>query len=481
FTGHDDGKGHALAVALPDDVLQAIVAAGLANKTPDRSNDCGKTDSCNNGYSGDNTHPGTTSANITQQNYFANAVTKAILPKFTQDGRPFVLVFWSRDPDGTQHNQGDSLHQLTPGINGPTSRKALANADADLKQIVDFINADPKLRNNTDIFITSDHGFATISRHEVNRAMAPTQSYSATFSYKNSDGQLEIPSGSLPNGFLAIDLAHALKLNLFDPDQVLSVADGKNVYRRVDPTGTIPEAVQHPQRGDGLLGEKVEMPDGSDASVIVAANGGSDLIYLPDHDRDRAQAIVEFLSSQDYVGGIFVDYSRYGPMAGALDLTDVSLAGSARLPRPAMAVAFKKFNLQPGDRQTAAQIADTVLQEGQGMHGGLGRDSTFNNMAVIGPDFKQRYTDASPVGNADIAPTVARILGFELPANGRLTGRVAAEALRIGPHATAYSKKVASSPAVHGRRTLLHYQQVGSERYLDEACFLEQSKVACEP
>jgi len=32
--------------------------------------------------------------------------------------KPFVLVFWSRDPDGTQHNHGDSSH-LTPGINGP--------------------------------------------------------------------------------------------------------------------------------------------------------------------------------------------------------------------------------------------------------------------------------------------------------------------------------------------------------------------------
>jgi hypothetical protein len=34
----------------------------------------------------------------------------------------FVVVFWSRDPDGTQHNQGDSLSQLSPGINGPTSK-----------------------------------------------------------------------------------------------------------------------------------------------------------------------------------------------------------------------------------------------------------------------------------------------------------------------------------------------------------------------
>jgi hypothetical protein len=65
---------------------------------------------------------GTHSANVEQQNYFVDVVTKVILPAFAKDGRPFMLVFWSRDPDGSQHNQGDSLNQLTPGINGPTSR-----------------------------------------------------------------------------------------------------------------------------------------------------------------------------------------------------------------------------------------------------------------------------------------------------------------------------------------------------------------------
>jgi len=43
-----------------------------------------------------------------------------------------VLVYWSRDPDGTQHGQGDSLNELTPGINGPTSRAAIRNADDNL-------------------------------------------------------------------------------------------------------------------------------------------------------------------------------------------------------------------------------------------------------------------------------------------------------------------------------------------------------------
>lgn len=48
--------------------------------------------------------------------------------------------------------------------------------DDNFKQILDYVNADPKLRENTDILVTSDHGFATISRHEIDSAMHVTQS-----------------------------------------------------------------------------------------------------------------------------------------------------------------------------------------------------------------------------------------------------------------------------------------------------------------
>ena len=43
-----------------------------------------------------------------------------------------MLVFWSRDPDGAQHNHGDSLGKLVPGINGPTSLAGIRNADDNL-------------------------------------------------------------------------------------------------------------------------------------------------------------------------------------------------------------------------------------------------------------------------------------------------------------------------------------------------------------
>ena len=88
-----------------------------------------------NGNAGTAATPGTKVANIAQQDYFVDVATKVVLPLFKARNRPFVLVFWSRDPDGTQHNQGDSLNQLTPGINGPTSLASIKNADDDLGRI----------------------------------------------------------------------------------------------------------------------------------------------------------------------------------------------------------------------------------------------------------------------------------------------------------------------------------------------------------
>ena len=183
---------------------------------------------------GDVVSAGTRAANIDQQQYFADVLTRALLPMYKASGKPFVVVFWSRDPDGTQHNQGDSLNQLVPGINGPTSRAAVLNADANLAQILGAIAADRRLRETTDVFVTSDHGFATISKHEIDAQGHGSNAYATRFVYLASNGQPEVRAGWLPPGFLAIDLAHALNLPLFDPDRQVQV-DGRARYLPVDP------------------------------------------------------------------------------------------------------------------------------------------------------------------------------------------------------------------------------------------------------
>ena len=174
------------------------------------------------------------------------------------------------------------------------------------------------------------------------------------------------------------------------------------------------------------------------------------------------------------MGGLFVD-SSFGPIPGALPLSEIGLEGAATMPRPSIVVSFRTFALDPANPwQTAVQIADTTLQEGQGMHGSLGRDNTFNNMAAMGPDFRKGWVDRAPVGNADIAQTLAHVMGLRLTARGPLAGRVLHEALTGGPDApAARRRRIVSPPSASGRSTVIESQALGTHTYLDQACLVE--------
>ncbi len=473
----DDRTGTAAGLPLPADIEVRLQAAGLPLAAPLRTQPAGN-----------NVTPGTRVANVAQQRYFADAITRAVLPAFTEAGqgahagRGFILVYWSRDPDGTQHTQGDSLGSLVPGINGPTSRAAIRNADDNLKQILAYVESDPALAATTDVFVTADHGFATISKRDLDASgRRHTRSYAASRTYRDASGRQEVDAGALPPGFVAIDLARGLDLPLFDPDGRVTV-DGRPMYQRVDLTIEQPTATARPRpvRGNGLLGGtgRVGGPTDAptDARLVVAANGGSDLIYLPG-ERDPALLgrIVTFLAGQDYTGGIFVD-DAYGEVPGTLPLSAINLKGSAALPTPAVLLNFRGFATDPGNRfMTGVEIADNNLQQGQGMHGSFNRSDTFNFMVAAGPDFKESLVDTAPVGNADIAITFAHLLGFDLGAKGTLAGRVIHEALARGPDALPSERYLRASARGPGSafRTVLLFQRLGGHLYADEACFTE--------
>jgi arylsulfatase A-like enzyme len=473
----DDSTGTHAGIPLPPALANRLLfELHFPPEAPGRSNGYPAASQYNNGNAGGVTRPGTLAANVVQQKWMIDMATRVVLPQFVADtSRPFALVYWSRDPDATQHNEGDSLGALYPGINGPSSLLGVRNADRNLQRLLDWLDAHPAVKANTDLVVTSDHGFATISRREIDRTGRPTASQSAKRRYVDAHGRLEVAAESLPPGFLAIDLAYDLQAGLFDaarPEQ--TAAQPAFARLHIDYPQDIDSGVwDHPSSGSALLGFSVNKADGSDAKAIVAANGGSDLVYVPDGSRETVQSIVGLLMKYDYVSAVFVD-DRYGPVPGTLRLGAINLVGSARLPRPAIVVAFKTFYFDPNDVRTAAQISDTGLQEGQGMHGGFGRDSTWNNMAAVGPDFKKGFVDEAPVGNADITPTLARVLGFQMKPRGHLVGRVAREALTGGPDAPRVALERQVSAAANGRQTVLLYQELDGVRYPDAAC-------ACEP
>jgi arylsulfatase A-like enzyme len=426
----DDLTGREGGIPLSAILTADLQQSGLPAEAPTRGD---------NGKAGNINTPGTVIANVEQQKYFVDVTTKVLLPRFKTAGKPFVLVFWSRDPDGSQHNQGDSLGKLSPGINGPTSMAAIRNADANLARIKAALET-LGLDKTTDILVVADHGFSTISKQSLSSPAAKTV-YADT------------AAGQLPPGFLAIDLAVALNLPLFDPDSGNESVD----YR----------AGRHPKKANGLLGRDAAKPD-----LVVAANGGSDLLYLPNANAgELAPRVVQALLAQDYVSGLFVDDSL-GSIPGTLPLSAINLQGSALTPVPSIVVNFRS-TATGCKRQVlcAAEVADTGLQQGQGMHGSFSRADTYNFMAASGPDFRQGYVDKSPASNADVGKTLASILGLDVPVKGKLAGRILSEAMPGGKAAKCVSGTARSAPGLYGLRTVLKYQAVGQTRYFDVAGF----------
>jgi arylsulfatase A-like enzyme len=422
----DDSTGRAGGIPLSDEMTKRLTAAELPVQTPTRGD---------NGKAGNATTPGTVVANVEQQAWFTDAVAKAVLPMFKERNKPFLLVYWSRDPDGSQHNQGDSLGRLVPGINGPTSLASIKNADDNLAKLQAALK-EQGLEATTDIIVTADHGFSTISKESAT-------SWAAQQSYK------DVLPNQLPSGFVALDLAHALGMTLFDPD-----AKGAELA-----------AGSFPSRGNGVIGSDAAHPQ-----IVVAANGGSDLIYLPTADKVLAAKIVSFLSSQDYTSGLFVD-DALGRIAGTLPLSAIMLKGTAATPTPAIAISFRSFSTGCADPTTCGvSVADTGLQQGQGMHGSFSRADTRNAMGAAGPSFRQRFEDTAPASNADVGMTITQLLGLKIKAKGKLTGRVLFEALPNGPMPVVQKVTLRSEPDALGNRTVAITQTVGdTTHYFDVA------------
>jgi len=105
----------------------------------------------------------------------------------------------------------------------------IRNADDNLAQLRKALD-DLGLSASTNVIVSSDHGFSTISKESKT-------SPSAKMSYSDT------PKDFLPMGFLAIDLAKALNLPLFDPnDKNAKIGDNA-----------------HPKAGNGVLGQRSQL------------------------------------------------------------------------------------------------------------------------------------------------------------------------------------------------------------------------------
>jgi arylsulfatase A-like enzyme len=118
------------------------------------------------------------------------------------------------------------------------------------------------------------------------------------------------------------------------------------------------------------------------------------------------------------------------------------------------------------DRKNDAGFAGTTTQSGVAGHGTSSPYDIHNTLIAAGPDFRERATSDAPTSNADIAPTLLRLLG--LPAAPTMTGRVIEEGLRNGRRAPDITRSTETVKTPDGSYVLTaRVSTVAGYRYLD--------------
>ena len=343
--------------------------------------------------------------------YLADTYINYILPK----KNPKLTVFWLRNPDTTQH---------VYGVGGPNYRDALRDNDRILGQLR------AKLKElgqdgSTDIIVVSDHAHSNV---------AGASDLFPLRAIRNGAIDEIDPNGYSVSGLVRLaDLLNRAGFVVYDGQGCSYLPGGVGI--KIDGTSVYPTKIDRDGSICGKPGEKYmtasfKVPTSlPPKAIVIAVNGGSDYLYVPDHDAETVRNAVRFLQSRSEVGAIFVD-SRYGQLPGTLPLGMVRAENAAgRNPDIIASFDYDEYAVITGVSGT--EYSGTLLNTSyRGMHGSFSPLDVHNTLIAYGPDFRESYVDTLPTGNVDVAPTVATILGLSLV---NADGRPLLEALRHGP------------------------------------------------
>jgi arylsulfatase A-like enzyme len=332
--------------------------------------------------------------------------------------KPDLTVFWSKEPDATSHAYGPGTYN---------SIDATKMNDEILGQVMDKIRL-LGWERSTNIIITQDHNHSTVS------------------------GDVgHYPLRGIDDGDVGSHDPHGYSVSGFVRTAELLTQDGLKAYDgagcRDIPTlsGILFDGTHlHPTKNDadgGACGKSQKytsqrylvpkpFPAGG---IVVAANAGSDYIFVPDGNLDTVKAAVASLQSRLQFGAIFVS-DRYGKVAGTLPMSLIKTENPVAGRAPDIIVSFTFDENVTVAGRPGISYASSINRRGD--HGSFSPTDTHISLMAHGPDFKSGLYDTLPTGNVDIAPTVARILDFKMPG---VQGRVLEEALKGGPRVTEYT------------------------------------------
>ena len=346
--------------------------------------------------------------------YLTDVFVNYILP----NKKPDLTIFWSKEPDATSHAYGPGTYN---------SIDATKLNDEILGRVVD------KLRQlgweqSTDIIITQDHNHSTVSgdvahyplRSIVDRGVGSHDPHGHSVS-----GFVRTAELLTRDGLKAYDGAGCRDIPILSG----IMFDGTQLQpRQVDQHGHVCGPAQKYTSPAYLVPKPI--PPGA---IVVAANAGSDYLFVPDGNIDTVKAAVASLQSRLQFGAIFVS-DKHGEIAGTLPMSLIKTESSASGRAPDIIVSFSFDENVAVAGRPGISYASSVNRRGD--HGSFSPTDTHISMMVHGPDFKSGLYDTLPTANVDIAPTIARILAFNMPG---VQGRVFEEALKGGPHVTEYT------------------------------------------
>jgi arylsulfatase A-like enzyme len=347
--------------------------------------------------------------------YMVDAYLDHVLPR----KQPRLSVLWLRDPDSTQHSYGLGTRNW---------RDALRATDAMLGRIRDKLKQ-LGLAASTDLIVVSDHGHSNVS--------GALDSFPLR-AIRDRDAAEIDPAGHSVSGLVRLaDLLRRAGFAAYDglgctyvPLAAGIKANGAPLYPvSTDVDGTVCGKAGQKYQAPAMK-VPAELPPGA---LVVAVNGGSDYVYVPDHDPALVRRAVRFLQGRSEVGALFVD-DRYGRIPGTLPLGVIRAENAGRNPDILLSYDYDEDAVVNGVRGT--EYAG-ILQGNtyRGMHGSFSPRDVHNVLIAAGPDFRRGFKDTLPTGNVDLAPTVARILGLSLP---QADGRPLLEAMEGGAAAGDY-------------------------------------------
>lgn len=179
--------------------------------------------------------------------------------------------------------------------------------------------------------------------------------------------------------------------------------------RRLDPSGEDILFITGSDHGMETISDAVDItelliaagvkagPDSHD--VVVAPNGTAATIYFADAARDKIAAAADFLTCENWAGGVF---------AGSR-LAEIGLPTDTSLQVAVTMAADDRVNPHGvrGYCPIVADASDTESKLGFGQHGGLGVNEQHPFLIAAGGGFAAR-TESRPTSLIDIAPTVLR-------------------------------------------------------------------------